>query len=372
MKIIIADSVALGKEAFQDLGEINIVPETEFTPEAIRDADVVVTRSKTKLVPELFQGSSVRFAGTCTAGIDHADTTGLEKLGIHFAYAPGCNANAVSEMVLAALLESGQEIGGKTVGIIGHGQVGTRVDGKMSALGCNVVCYDPPKQKRGEIGPFVLLDDLLATSDIVTLHVPLVEDGPTPTRKIIGEPEIGKMKKGAILINACRGEALDAEAACAAKASGAISWLVLDVWDPEPDVPLLQLAVADLGSPHVAGHSVEGKVNGTRQIREAVIEHFGLDAEVWDPEPLMPAPAQPDVVLSPEGTLEERLRTCVRAAHNVYVDDQELRKAEGSMVERFTRLRRSYRDRREFPAIRVHGLRDDEKELYKSLGFQVG
>ena len=372
MKIILADSVALGKEAFQDLGEVSLFPESEFTQDAIRHADVVVTRSKTKLVPELFEGSSVRFAGTCTAGLDHADPKGLKAMGIHFAHAPGCNANAVSEYILAALLESGQEIGGKTVGIIGHGQVGTRVDRKLTALGCRILRHDPPKQKAGETGPYVDLDKILSESDILTLHVPLIEEGPTPTRGMVGTAEIQKLKPGAMLLNACRGEALDAEAACTARAAGNISWLVLDVWDPEPEIPPLQLAVADLASPHIAGHSVEGKVNGTRQIREAVVHHFGLKVDPWDPEPLMPSPEQPDVVLSPEGTLEERLRTCVRAAHNVYVDDKELREAEGPMGERFTRLRRSYRDRREFHAIRVHGLREFERDLYTSLGFQAG
>jgi erythronate-4-phosphate dehydrogenase len=371
VNIVVADSVALGREAFEDLGEVRVVPETEIDPGSVRDADAVVTRSKTRLIPALFSGSKVQFAGTCTAGIDHADPEGLQQLGIHFAFAPGCNANAVSEMVLAALLESGQEISGKTVGIVGHGQVGTRVDRKLSALGCRILRSDPPKEKRGEPGPFVPLNDLLSESDVVTLHVPLVEEGPTPTRHLVSAEGIARMKPGAMLINACRGEALDAEAACAARAAGALSWLVLDVWDPEPDLPPLQLAAADLGSPHVAGHSVEGKVNGTRQIREALIAHFGLTAEVWDPEPLMPPPEQPVVVLSLEGTLEERLRSCVRAAYDIHVDDRDLREAERPMKEKFTRLRRNYRDRREFPAIRVLGLRAEEQEIYRELGFQV-
>lgn len=371
MKVVVADSVTLGKEAFEDLGEVEVIPETAITAESVRDADAVVTRSKTRLNPALFEGSTVRFAGTCTAGIDHADPAGLAKLGIHFAFAPGCNANAVSEVVLAALLESGQEIRGKTVGIVGHGQVGTRVDRKLTALGCRVLRNDPPKQQRGKSGPFVDLNTLCRESDVLTLHVPLVEEGPHPTRRLIGEAEIATLKPGAMLINACRGEVLDGEAACVARARGDLSWLVLDVWDPEPDIPVLQLAVTDLASPHVAGHSVEGKVNGTRQIREALIEHFRLKAAPWDPEPLMPRPEQPQVVLSAAGTLEERLRTCVRACIDVHRDDHDLREGETPMKERFTTLRRNYRDRREFPATRVLGLREEERELYRTLGFRV-
>lgn len=371
MNFVVADSVALGMEGFQDLGTVRLVPEAEIGPETVQEADVVVTRSKTRLVPALFGGSAVRFAGTCTAGIDHADPVGLRENGIHFAYAPGCNANAVSEYVLAALLESGQELRGKTVGIIGHGEVGIRVDRKLTAVGCRVLRSDPPKEARGAEGPYVSLETLVEESDIVTLHVPLVEDGPTPTRNLLGAEQIARLKPGALLLNACRGEVLDAEAACAARAAGALSWLVLDVWDPEPGIPPLQLAAVDVGTPHIAGHSVEGKVNGTRQIREAVIAHFGLEAEVWDPEPLMPGAEQPAVVLSGEGSVEERLRTCVRAAYDIYRDDRELREGADPVNERFTRLRRSYRDRREFPAIRIHGLKDDEKGLYSELGFQV-
>jgi erythronate-4-phosphate dehydrogenase len=257
------------------------------------------------------------------------------------------------------------------VGIIGHGEVGTRVDRKLTAVGCRVLRSDPPREKSGAKGPYVPLETVVQESDIVTLHVPLVEDGPTPTRNLLGAEQIARLKPGALLLNACRGEALDAEAACAARAAGAISWLVLDVWDPEPGIPPLQLAAADVGTPHIAGHSVEGKVNGTRQIREAVIAHFGLDADVWDPEPLMPGAEQPAVVLSGDGSLEERLRTTVRACYDIHLDDRDLREGTDPMNERFTRLRRSYRHRREFSATKVLGLKEDEKDLYRELGFQV-
>lgn len=370
MKLLVADSVSLGEEAFRDLGEVTLVPEGEITPETVNGADVVVTRSKTRLVPDLLAGSGVTSAGTCTAGTDHADVEGLRQLGIHFAHAPGCNANAVSEYVLAALLESGQELSGKTVGIIGHGEVGSRVDRKLTALGCRILRHDPPKQKQGAPGPFTDLETLCAESDIVTLHVPLVEDGPTPTRGLMGASQVGRLRNGAVLINACRGEALDAEAACAARASGRLSWLVMDVWDPEPGISPLQMSVADLASPHIAGHSVEGKVNGTRQIREAVVKFFGLDVPPWDPEPLMPPPEQPEVVLSPDGTFQERLHSCVRAAYPIRRDDSELREGEDAMSERFVRLRRSYRPRREFAATRVFGLREEEIDVYRALGFQ--
>ena len=372
MKFVVADSVSFGKEAFSGLGEVVLAPETAISPEMVKDADAVITRTKTRLNSALLEGSSVKFAGTCTAGVDHVDRPGLEALGITFASAPGCNANGVKEYVLAALLESGQDFRGKTIGIVGHGQVGTRMDRQFTALGCRVLRNDPPKWEREQTGDFVDLETLCAESDVVTLHVPYVVDGPYPTAQLIGELDIGNMRPGTILINACRGEALDGDAAARARQRGHLSWLVLDVFDPEPDAPLEHLAVADLVSPHIAGHSVEGKVNGTRQIREAVVAHFGLDADVWDPEPLMPLPEQAQVVLGPEGSFEERLHTCVRACYDIRVDDQLLREVGVPMKERFTTLRRNYRNRREFAATKVLGLRDDEKEIYKALGFGIG
>lgn len=370
MKLICANSVSLGREAFSSLGELNLLAEGEIDAAAVRDADAVITRSKTRLNRGLFAGSTVSFAGTCTAGTDHADRQALSDLGIRFASAPGCNANAVSEYVLAALLElPGFCFEGKTVGIIGHGQVGTRVEKKLKALGCRVLLNDPPKEAAGACGPYTPLRELLRESDVVTLHVPLVEEGPHPTRMLLGEKETALLRKGAVLINACRGEVMSGPAVKRARDAGQLSGLVLDVWDPEPEIPRELLSAADLATPHIAGHSVEGKVNGTRQIREQLVEVFGLACESWDPRPLMPAPAQAEVDLSGGKSLEERLRLAVRACYDIRFDDRLLREEDGDLAERFVRQRRNYRDRREFSATRVTGVPSEEVALFKALGF---
>jgi len=372
MKFICAGSVTLGREAFSTLGELKEVAETEIDRECVEDADVVVTRSKNRLDAGLFKGSTVKFAGTCTAGTDHANLSELAALDIHFASAPGCNANAVSEYVVAALLEAPDfRFAGKTVGIIGHGEVGTRVDAKLQALGCRVLRYDPPKKAAGGVGPFVDLDFLLAESDVVTLHIPLVEDGLYPTRNLLGKKEIGKLKSGVCVINACRGEVVDGEALRTARLSGRISWLVVDVWDPEPEIPQQLLEAADIATPHIAGHSVEGKVNGTRQIREQVLVYFGLDAEAWDPQPLMPSPACEVVDPGEGGDFESRLRRAVSACYDIQVDNRLLRVEEKPLAERFVAQRRTYRNRREFSATEIQGVKEDERAVYLALGFRV-
>mgnify|MGYP000341980914 CR=1 FL=1 len=370
MKIICANSVSLGQEAFSSLGELHWLGESDIDAASVKDADAVITRSKTRLNAELFADSRVKFAGTCTAGIDHANLDELEDLGVQFYSAPGCNANGVSEYVVAALLEApGWSFAGKTVGIIGHGQVGTRVEEKLKALGCKVLLNDPPKAATGAPGPYVDLETVLRDSDVVTLHVPLVETGPWPTRGLLGALEIGKLREGAVLINACRGEVMDGASVREARIQGHLSWLVLDVWDPEPCIPEDLLAAADLATPHIAGHSVEGKVNGTRQIREQLLAAFDLDLPVWDPRPLMPAPVHMEVDVSEFESFESRLRAAVKACYDIRYDDDRLRNEDQPMKERFVFQRRNYRDRREFSATRVTGMPEGEQEIFRALGF---
>ncbi len=370
MNIICASSVSFGGEAFAPVGKVTLLSETAIDRAAVHNADAVITRSKTLLNRGLFEGSQVSFAGTCTAGIDHADPAGLAELGIHFASAPGCNANGVSEYVLAALLEAhlatGFTFAGKTMGVIGCGEVGSRVCAKAKALGMTVLRNDPPKEAAGAPGLWTPLPELLSRADVLTLHVPLVEEGPWPTRCLIGPAELASLRGGAILINACRGEVTDNVALLAARRSGQLSWLVLDVWDPEPKLPRDLLAAADLASPHIAGHSVEGKVNGTRQILEQLCDHFKIE-HTWDPRPLMPPPEHPDIRLPAHGCLETRLHHAVRAAYDIRFDDNLLRSAPDG----FNEQRRAYRDRREFAAHRVQGVPDNELSLYTALGFQI-
>ncbi len=369
MNLLCATSVSLGENAFGPLGTLTLLPENDITPDTVRGMDAVITRSKTRLTPDLARGSRLRFAGTCTAGIDHADPEGLAALGVHFASAPGCNANAVSEYVVAALLESrpatGFTFAGKTLGIIGCGQVGSRVEAKAKALGMTVLRNDPPKAHRGEPGPWTGLSDLLTAADIITLHVPLVEDGPWPTRALLGETELAQTKPGATLINACRGEVTDNTALLHARASGRLSWLVLDVWDPEPGLPRDLLATADLATAHIAGHSIEGKVNGTRQIHDALCQHVGISHQ-WDPTPLLPPPEHPFVELTP-GTFEDRLAQAVNACYSIRHDDTLLRQDPAQ----FNTLRRTYRDRREFNATTLLNCAPSETPVFKALGFQL-
>ncbi|MBL7017111.1 MAG: 4-phosphoerythronate dehydrogenase [Kiritimatiellales bacterium] len=342
----------LGREAFETLGEVQVLPDRLIGPEHLADADALIIRSKTKVTPELIQGSPVRFIGTATAGFEHIDFQCLEKRDIGWCASPGCNADSVADYITAALLHShtstGAGTGRKTLGIIGVGQVGSRVAKRAEALGLRVLLNDPPRAAKEGNEKFQTLETLLAESDIVTLHVPLISEKPWPTLHMADCRFFEQMKPGSIFINAARGKVLDADALLHAKANGIVSHAILDVWDPEPNIRADVLAAADLGTPHIAGHSLEGKLNGTIQVyREAC--HFFEVKPTWDPAPLLPAVEVPELKIDPRGKSDlEVLAEAVAAVYDIEADQ-----LSEEDIPAFDKLRANYGVRREFKNTRI-------------------
>ena len=342
----------LGREAFETLGEVQVLPDRLIGPEHLADADALIIRSKTKVTPELIQGSPVRFIGTATAGFEHIDFQCLEKRDIGWCASPGCNADSVADYITAALLHShtstGAGTGRKTLGIIGVGQVGSRVAKRAEALGLRVLLNDPPRAAKEGNEKFQTLETLLAESDIVTLHVPLISEKPWPTLHMADCRFFEQMKPGSIFINAARGKVLDADALLHAKANGIISHAILDVWDPEPNIRADVLAAANLGTPHIAGHSLEGKLNGTIQVyREAC--HFFEVKPTWDPAPLLPPVAVPKLKIDPRGKSDlEVLAEAVAAVYDIEADQ-----LSEEDIPAFDKLRANYGVRREFKNTRI-------------------
>lgn len=352
MKTVVAETVMLGREAFETLGEVAVIPDRQIGPEHLTDADALVIRSKTKVTPDLIADSPVRFIGTATAGFEHIDFQTLKEKGISWIASPGCNADSVGDYITTALLNyhtfKGVIFEGKTIGIIGVGQVGSRVARRAAALGLRVLLNDPPRaEKEGDAG-FQTLEKLLAESDIVTLHVPLETETQWPTLKMANRGFFEKMKPGSVFINASRGKVLDADALLQAKANDIVSYAILDVWDPEPQIRADVLAAADLGTPHIAGHSMEGKLNGTVQVYDAACRFFGKKP-IWDPAPLLPPVKVPELTVDPHGKTDNGvLAEAVTAVYDIQVD--QLSEAD---IPRFDELRANYRVRREFINTRV-------------------
>jgi len=355
----------LGREAFETLGDVEILPDREIQAHHLKDADALIIRSKTKITLALLENTSVRFVGTATAGFEHMNIQLLNQLGITWCAAPGCNANSVADYITAALLRIPTQLEGKTIGIIGVGQVGSRVAQRAKALGIRVLLNDPPRAAQEGNSGFTELEQLIAESDIVTLHVPLIRENPWPTLKMANARFFEKMKSGAIFINASRGEVLDADALLLAKKNHTVSRAILDVWDPEPNLRTDVLASADLGTPHIAGHSLEGKLNGTIQVYDSACAFFKTKP-VWDPAPHLPALELPILKIDPRGkTDREVLAEAVAAVYAMERD--QLTEAD---IPRFDKLRSNYWTRREFKNTKVV-LTEPRPELTAGL-IQAG
>ena len=381
MKIVCAESVLHGAEVFGALGTTVIVPDGAISPQVVSDADALVTRSKTRVDAGLLEGAPVRFVGTATAGFDHLDVPYLEGRGITWRAAAGCNANSVAEYVTAALLTLGERRGeclaGRTVGVIGVGQVGSRVVRKMQALGATVLCNDPPREAVEQGGTWCDLATTLEAADIVTLHVPLVEDGPHPTRQLANRAFFAHMKAGSTFINASRGEVVDESALLAGMDRGAPAAVVLDVWDGEPAFSESLLSRVDLGTPHIAGYSLEGILNGTLDVYRDACEFFEQTSDV-KAERFIRTGAADVLAVAGDGRDDEAvIREVVRTAYDIEDDDRLLREGAVSDEEarggHFTGLRRGYGVRREFPYTRVAraGLTARQAEVLATLGFAV-
>ncbi|HUI09520.1 MAG TPA: 4-phosphoerythronate dehydrogenase [Bacteroidota bacterium] len=359
MIIAIDMNIPLAASAFGGLGEVRLLETTAVTPEAVRDAGALVIRSETKVGPGLLDGSSVRFVGSATIGTDHCDLNYLRSHGITFTSAPGSNANSVKEYILAALLalarRGGFELRGRTLGVVGVGNVGRRVAAVGRALGMRVLLNDPPRE-RAEGGEEFLPLDALMEADILTLHVPLTREGKDATFHLFDERRLGAMKPGAILMNTSRGAVAETRALAASLNAGRLLAAVLDVWEGEPRIDADLLRLVTLGTSHIAGYSLDGKVNAVGLVRAALCAWRGQSPS-WDPVPEIPPAPTGTVTLCAGETPERSLERAVTAAYDIEQDDRNLRALlEAPPEDRggaFMRLRTGYRLRREFAATHV-------------------
>lgn len=374
MLVVSGPNIPYVEEAFSgvpEVDEVRIVEGRDMSAPMVRDAELLLVRSVVKVTSGLLEGSRVRFVATATIGTDHVDLAYLRSRGIEFASAPGSNARSVAEYVAAALLvlESRGVIRlrGSTLGIVGVGEVGSRVVELAEALGMEVLLNDPPRARREGLRGFVSLDEIAARSDVVTFHVPLERSGPDPTQHLVDAELLRKLKAGAVVINTSRGAVADTAALAEARSSGQVRALVLDVWEGEPSVPRGLFDLADIATPHIAGHSFDGKVAGTRMIYEAACRFLGR------------VPAWPDGV-PPREELKVHVENpslldAVRASYDIEADHASLRELlDAERPEQaFDGFRKSYRRRREFRSWQV-GLADAARPIeptLRALGFQM-
>ena len=276
LKIIIDENIAFAKEAFNQFGEIDLLPGNKITNNRLKDADILIVRSVTKVDEVLLKGTPVKFVGTATIGTDHIDLDYLKKNNITFADAKGCNAYSVAEYVIVSLLHLAVKLNlqlkGKTIGIVGVGNIGSKVAAFADALGMEVLLNDPPLQRQGVKRSFVSLNEILE-ADIITFHVPLNKEGIDKTFHILDENKFSAIKGNTIIINSSRGAVIDNKALLKAIREKNLK-VVLDVWENEPNISIDLLKEVVIGTPHIAGYSWEGKVNGTILIYNALCEYL--------------------------------------------------------------------------------------------------
>ena len=360
------------RELFSRTGNVVAVPGRPVPQAELEDADGLMVRSVTQVNAALLAGKPVRFVGTATAGTDHIDEAYLGEQGIAFSAAPGCNAIAVVEYVFSALLllaeRDGFRLTDRTVGIVGVGNVGSRLQARLEALGIRTLLCDPPRADRGDAGDFLPLADLVAATDVLTFHTPLFREGPYQTLHLADEALLRALKPGTILINACRGEVVDNAALLQVLDDRDDLSVVLDVWEPEPDLSVPLLEKVDIGTAHIAGYTLEGKARGTTQVFEAWSQFIGQPQQV-PLDTLLPPAEFGTITLS--GELDQpTLKRLVHLVYDVRRDDAPLRRV-AAIPGEFDRLRKNYQERREWSSLQVVCDNAATAALLVKLGFNA-
>nr|WP_314420816.1 4-phosphoerythronate dehydrogenase PdxB [uncultured Erwinia sp.] len=372
MKILVDENMPYARELFSRTGTVVAVPGRPIPAAELDDADGLMVRSVTKVNAALLDGKPVKFVGTATAGTDHIDEEYLSQQDIAFSAAPGCNAIAVVEYVVSALLLLAERDGfllkDRTVGIVGVGNVGGRLQARLEALGIRTLLCDPPRADRGDAGEFLPLSTLVAEVDVLTFHTPLFKQGPYQTLHIADEALLRALKPGAILINACRGPVVDNAALLKVLEQRDDLSVVLDVWEPEPELSLPLLDKVDIATAHIAGYTLEGKARGTTQVFEAWTQFIGQPQQV-SLDTLLPAPEFGTITL--RGELDQpTLKRLVHLVYDVRRDDAPLRHV-AAIPGEFDRLRKNYLERREWSSLRVQCDNAETASLLAKLGFNA-
>ncbi len=382
MKIVIDDRIPFIRGAFERWADVVYLPGRSIDARVVADADALIVRTRTRCNAALLEGSRVRIVASATIGYDHIDTEWLGEHGIRWVNAPGCNSGSVMQYLTALLLFIEQkhnlDLRSLTLGIVGVGNVGSKVHRAARALGMKVLLNDPPRQ-RDEEGTklhaeavrggteFHPLRQLLTECDIITLHVPLTRDGTDRTFHLFDRETLSAMKSDAILINTSRGEVVDNIALREALKERSLRAAALDVWEGEPDTDPELVALTDIATPHIAGYSVDGKANATINSVRMVAAGLGLPMRGWEPDGL-PQPAEPVIDLAGQGnSSREQVARAVFHTYPIEEDDLLFRNAR----EKFEYLRDNYRIRREFGSYSVRGAGPEAGEILYNLGFKI-
>jgi len=369
--IVVDENIAF-PEAFELFGNITKVNGREISNLILKDCDILIIRSVTPVNEKLLQNTKVKFVGTATSGTEHIDLNYLNENKIFFAEAKGCNSFAVAEYVITAitklLSDANDELSNKKIGIIGYGNIGTKVAKFCKTLGMEVKINDPPLKTINKNLPSVSLEEILQC-DLISLHVPLNFQGEYKTINLL-DNNLSLIKDGSILINTSRGEVINERTLLKILNHKQIK-LIADVWTNEPEINIELLDKSIIATPHIAGYSIEGKVNGTKMIFEQLNNFLGTNFQFNFNDNL-----KFKEIINFEGELNtENLSYLFRKIYDIEQDTIRTKKILDMKTEErksyFDYLRKNYPHRKNFNDYLIKISDESYKEIFEQLRFQV-
>jgi len=341
MKFVIDDTIAFIKGVFEPYAEVLYKGGQDICNADVLDADALIVRTRTRCDATLLEGSSVKIIAMASIGMHNIDLEYCEAHGIFVQNATGCNAGGVMNYVFSALYGTAARktisLSGATIGIFGLGNSGKRVAKMARYLGFKVLQCDPMKAEVEGADAYCGPDELLAGSDVVTMHLPLTEN----TRDMCDATFFSKMRPGAFFINASRGEIVD-EAALM-QAIPHLGPVIIDSWRNEPDINVDLLEMVDIATPHIAGYSYQGKQTATLTVVRAVARYFSIP-QLYDFFPPTDIKELEAIRLDLRDKSQGEIASMLQYNYPIFTDDFMLRMNPSD----FEYLRHNYSYRREF------------------------
>ena len=370
LKILADAHIPYLKGVAEQFGEVEYLPGNQFTRETIKEKGALIVRTVTHFGEEILEGTAVKLICSATIGFDHIDTVYCDTHGIAWRTAPGCNANSVEQYITASLLclaEKHQfKLEDKTIGIVGVGNVGSKVAAACRKLGMKVLLNDPPREEKegNDDGHFVDIETIRRESDIITFHTPLAKTGRHATWHLADESFLHSLTRKPFIMNAARGAITDNQALKKTLRADTISGVVIDCWENEPYIDKELLALADIATPHIAGYSADGKWTATKMSLENLNDFFGLGIIPQFSE--IPAPQLPVIDLR-KVKPETQLAHAVWHSYHPMTETMALK----SSPEKFYWFRSNYPLRREYPAYSVIHASNAVSNYLLALGFMI-
>ncbi len=381
MRIVADDAIPLFKGVLENVlpsVEIQYLPGSSITAADVQNADALFVRTRTKCNRELLEKSNVQFIATATIGTDHFDEKFLKEKGIYFTNAPGCNAASVCDYWTAALLEMcvkyGKRFSDLTLGVVGVGNIGSRIAKRAKAFGMRVLCSDPPREARGDLlfgtkEDYVSLRELYRKANVITFHTPLVREGLYRTDYLFDASSVSELQVGVWVFNMARGGVVSEEALERALQAKVCGGAVLDVFENEPNISRQILNAVDFSTPHIAGYSLDGKANATTAVIQSFAQFFDIP-KLQNFQAKISNIAQPVILNLAKGLSDESaLLQIFKTSYDISKDSEMLRVA----PELFEKFRKEYAVRREpfAHSLKIKGASKRVLELARFVGFQI-